>query len=587
MTAFFIYLFKVIVCSAMFAGCYWCLLRNGRFYQWNRFCIVTSVALSITIPALNIPISAPHLVTPLTTGYAVHTVTDPARLADAPLLHEVSTVPWVWIAFMFCLSVVILLLAKEAISFTKILRLKRHSERMHTSEAVLYCTDDAAAPFTFFRTIFWKKGISVDSGEGRCMLRHELVHVRLGHSWDKALMQLVCCLFWMNPFFMLFRRELELVHEFAADSESNAEELSSLILCTLYPNHYSDFTSRFFQSSVKRRIIMMTKSKNKKSSMNVLRKMSIVPVALVAIYLFACNSEGQNGVNTVSQPLSESVWQDSWKPRNDMEEPVIVVGYGPVKDGIPQKKDVIVTHESERKIARGVISYHEVEQKPVFQGTDNNFRRYLAWNLTYLAKAQENGICGTVVVSFVIDKDGNVTDVKSPVKIEYLSNEVERVIQSSSAWKPGSQGGKNVAVQCYAFVEFKIDTGSDPAKSSSADVKTQTNEEEAMLFATVAVKPTFNGKDAETGFREYIRENTVYPPESKEKGVTGRVYVEFTIDSDGSVTNVRLLRGADPLLDAEALRVVKASPKWGPGKDKDGKAVKVKYQFPILFNLNN
>ena len=60
MTAFFIYLLKVIVCSAMFAGCYWWVLRNGRFYQWDRFYIVTSVVLSIIIPLLNISMSTPH-----------------------------------------------------------------------------------------------------------------------------------------------------------------------------------------------------------------------------------------------------------------------------------------------------------------------------------------------------------------------------------------------------------------------------------------------------------------------------------------------------------------------------------------------
>ncbi len=251
MTAFFIYLLEVITCSALFAGCYWWVLRNGRFYQWNRFYIVAAVALSAIIPLLNIPISAPHIVMPATTDYVAHIVIDPDGVAVVPVQSAASPIPWAWLGFISCISIIHLLLVKEIVSFIRILRLKRCSDRIHISETDLYCTDDDTAPFTFFRTIFWKKGVPMDSGEGRCMLRHELAHVRLGHSWDKALMQLVCCLFWMNPFFMLLRRELELVHEFAADSESvgdgDTEELSSLILCTLYPNHYHDFTSRFFE----------------------------------------------------------------------------------------------------------------------------------------------------------------------------------------------------------------------------------------------------------------------------------------------------------------------------------------------------
>ena len=111
-------------------------------------------------------------------------------------------------------------------------------------------------------------------------------------------------------------------------------------------------------------------------------------------------------------------------------------------------------------------------------------------------------------------------------------------------------------------------------------------EEEAVMFAIVEDKPLFNGKDAETGFREYIRNNTQYPPVAQENGITGRVYVEFTIGTDGSVSDVRLLRGVDPLLDNEAMRVIRASPKWTPGMQR-GKPVKVKYQFPVFFQLNN
>ena len=111
-------------------------------------------------------------------------------------------------------------------------------------------------------------------------------------------------------------------------------------------------------------------------------------------------------------------------------------------------------------------------------------------------------------------------------------------------------------------------------------------EEEIVLFAIVEDKPMFNGKDAETGFREYIAKNTSYPPVAQENGITGRVYVEFTIGTDGSVTDVKVLRGVDPLLDNEATRVIKASPKWTPGKQRN-KPVKVKYQFPVYFQLNN
>ena len=111
-------------------------------------------------------------------------------------------------------------------------------------------------------------------------------------------------------------------------------------------------------------------------------------------------------------------------------------------------------------------------------------------------------------------------------------------------------------------------------------------EEEEVLFAIVEDKPLFNGKDAETAFREWVYSKVVYPPVAQENAISGRVFVEFAISKTGDVEDVKLLRGVDPLLDNEAMRVIKMSPKWTPGYQR-GKPVKVKYQFQMVFRLNN
>jgi len=183
MTAFLLYILKVIACSALFAGCYWWTLRNERSHQWNRLYIVTSVALSIVIPLLSIPLSAAYIVLPAATGYIANFANASSGIAAAtPVQPEPFSLSWEWLAWTFFASIVCILLAKEVRAFSRILRLMRHSERFHTPETVLYLTDDASAPFTFFRAVFWKKGMSVNSSESRYMLRHEMAHVRLGHS---------------------------------------------------------------------------------------------------------------------------------------------------------------------------------------------------------------------------------------------------------------------------------------------------------------------------------------------------------------------------------------------------------------------
>jgi protein TonB len=109
-------------------------------------------------------------------------------------------------------------------------------------------------------------------------------------------------------------------------------------------------------------------------------------------------------------------------------------------------------------------------------------------------------------------------------------------------------------------------------------------EEEIVLFAIVEEKPTFMGEDADAGFRKWVSTKIVYPPIAAENGIFGRVFYEFAIDKSGNVCDIKLLRGVDPLLDAEVLRVLKMSPKWTPGMQR-GKAVKVRYQFPFMFQL--
>ena len=108
-------------------------------------------------------------------------------------------------------------------------------------------------------------------------------------------------------------------------------------------------------------------------------------------------------------------------------------------------------------------------------------------------------------------------------------------------------------------------------------------EEEAIPFQLVEEKPSFNGGDANM-FSKWVNERLVYPEIAKENGVQGRVTLQFTVEKDGKVTGVRVLRGVDPSLDKEAVRVVSMSPKWKPGKQRD-RAVKVTYTFPVIFQL--
>lgn len=108
-------------------------------------------------------------------------------------------------------------------------------------------------------------------------------------------------------------------------------------------------------------------------------------------------------------------------------------------------------------------------------------------------------------------------------------------------------------------------------------------DKDRLTIEDLDVKPLFNGGGADK-FSYWVNSQLKYPKLARENGVQGRITLQFTIETDGSVTDVKVLRGVDELLDREAIRVVSSSPKWTPGYIDD-KPVRVTYTFPVIFQL--
>lgn len=133
------------------------------------------------------------------------------------------------------------------------------------------------------------------------------------------------------------------------------------------------------------------------------------------------------------------------------------------------------------------------------------------------------------------------------------------------------------------FMNLEDDSSLGVEIMDYVEVEEEVVEEEAIPFQLVEEKPSFQGGDANQ-FSKWVNQRLVYPEIAKENGVQGRVTLQFTVEKDGSVTKVKVLRGVDPSLDKEAVRVVSQSPKWKPGKQRD-RAVPVTYTFPVIFQL--
>ena len=157
------------------------------------------------------------------------------------------------------------------------------------------------------------------------------------------------------------------------------------------------------------------------------------------------------------------------------------------------------------------------------------------------------------------------------VKIPVLSDQIDIVddeIEVNDDLFMNLEDDSNMGVEIMEYVEV---------------TEEEVVEEEAIPFQLVEEKPSFQGGDANQ-FSKWVNSKLEYPEIAKENGVQGRVTLQFTVEKDGSVTKVKVLRGVDPSLDKEAVRVVSMSPKWKPGKQRD-RAVPVTYTFPVIFQL--
>ncbi|HLO58309.1 MAG TPA: energy transducer TonB [Bacteroidales bacterium] len=141
-------------------------------------------------------------------------------------------------------------------------------------------------------------------------------------------------------------------------------------------------------------------------------------------------------------------------------------------------------------------------------------------------------------------------------------------------------------VQLAIVDDVKESTSNEPPPETIEVVaapEEQVIVEDEPAFVFVEEQATFQGGSLET-FRDWVQKNLVYPPVAVENGIFGRVTVQFAVNSRGEVTDVKILRGVDPSLDKETIRVILSSPKWGPAK-QGGRAVKQQFVMPVIFQL--
>jgi TonB family protein len=232
------------------------------------------------------------------------------------------------------------------------------------------------------------------------------------------------------------------------------------------------------------------------------------------------------------------------------------------------------------------VPFVVVEEMPMFPGGDSALLEFIAKNTVYPEEAKKNGIQGRVIIRFAITSTGTVDQIKVLKGVSpELDNEAIRVVSTLPAFKPGKQGGKPVPVWYMVPITFSLGPKNQLPVDSLAQnqpftIKSESNDDEPYVI--VEEMPEFPGGDK--ALLTYVAENIVYPPEARKQGIQGRVIVRFCVTKEGNVDRVSVIRGVNPDLDMEAVRVIKTLPQFKPGR-QNGKNVNVWYLAPIEFAL--
>ena len=230
--------------------------------------------------------------------------------------------------------------------------------------------------------------------------------------------------------------------------------------------------------------------------------------------------------------------------------------------------------------------YEVVEKMPEFpDGGMSGLMKYLSANIRYPEAAHKDGTQGRVTVQFVVGKDGSIGNVSILRGVDpALDAEAIRVISGMPKWKPGTQKGEPVNVRYTVPVMFRLTP--EPVDKIDEMIVVGYRKPDAPVtgevYETVDKMPEFPG--GMTGLMQHLSKNIRYPAEAHTNNIQGRVVVSVIINTDGKVTNAKIVQSVAPSLDAEALRVTGTMPDWIPGT-KDGKPVNVKYTFPVVFRL--
>ena len=286
-----LYFGKMILCSAVMFAYYLLFLKDKTFHHYNRFYLLFSVVISMILPLVKVSYFT------METNKNLYLLLSRFNQNQSQTTNYDITIYQIFYTIIGVVSVALLI--RLILGILKINSIKNQFPNETIEGIKFYQTNLNNAPFSFFRNLFWKKSIEINSPVGQQILKHEMVHIEQKHSWDKLLMQVSRSVFWFNPVFYFINKEINLIHEYLADNKAVKKSDTRAFAQMLLESHFSGsvipVTSPFLSSNLKKRFTMLTKNQTKYSYA---RKLFALPILFFMVFAYMVNAKNKEIMET-------------------------------------------------------------------------------------------------------------------------------------------------------------------------------------------------------------------------------------------------------------------------------------------------
>ena len=488
MATFIIYAIRWAVTLTLLYSLYRILLRRETFHCLNRAVLLAILVVSPLLPLIPLHTDEPTAMDAVLTRIEepLRNLSSDANNADATFVAQESegATSGLWLrygAYIYIIGIAVALATYlfRMLSLVRVIRRSRRIDHPMVPERVHLMLDmRITQPSSWMHWIFIGPVDLKQNAEA--VLRHELAHVRLKHSWDVVLCDLTCRLLWCLPFAWMLRQDMVDVHEFQADEAVlrggvTLDEYEHLLVRKAVQTQVLPIVNTLRRGALKKRFAMMHSGPSPRWSR--LKLLYLVPAIAACLWVSAQAEEYNmylNG-NLVTQ------------------KELVAIDPSTIKhvDVIHSQKKVFVEAATEPVDTGGVMPgvkpedayFDMVEQMPQFPGGDAAFNQYMAQHVRYPKVATENGVEGTVTVQFIVEADGRITHVqavdspsdeadakvyaygtsdKQPSEAEddegrrALREAAEELFRGMPPFEPGRQSGKPVRVQMTKKVSYAL-----------------------------------------------------------------------------------------------------------------------------------